>query len=80
MVDCALALLGKTRAECHGDIHLPLSVAEFSAELRRRYADAHPDLVFRTDATFERARLDRRRLPGLPRVILRQGPPPLRGS
>jgi len=76
VVQCALDILGKRPDEVQGDIHLPISVAEFSAEFQRRYAASHPDLAFRTAATFERARLDRRRLPELPRVILRQGPPP----
>jgi len=76
MVECALEILGKTREQCSGDLHLPLSVAQFTLELRRRYAALHPELIYRTDATFERARLDRRRLPDLPRVVLRQGPPP----
>jgi hypothetical protein len=77
VVQCALELLGKRADEVQGDIHLSISVVDFSSEFRRRYAGSHPDLAFRTAATFERARLDRRRLPDLPRVILRQGPPPL---
>lgn len=76
MVECALLILGKTREQCLGDLYVPLSVAQFTRELRRRYAVLHPELIFRTDATFERARLDRKRLPHLPRVVLRQGPPP----
>ena len=76
MVECALLILGKTRDQCPGDLYVPLSVAQFTQELRHRYAAQHPELIFRTDATFERARLDRRRLPELPRVVLRQGPPP----
>ena len=76
VVECALAILGNRREQQSGDINLPLSVAEFSREFHKRYAHSHPELAFRTDATFERARLDRRRLPHLPRVILRQGPPP----
>ena len=77
VVQCALDMLGMRADEVQGDIHLPISVTEFSNEFRRRYASSHPDLAFRTAATFERARLDRRRMPELPRVILRQGPPPL---
>lgn len=76
VVECALAILGADREQHTGDINLPLSVADFSREFQRRYSASHPELAFRTDATFERARLDRRRLPHLPRVILRQGPPP----
>jgi hypothetical protein len=77
VVKCALDILGLAEHEVDGDIHLQISVAEFGAEFQRRYAATHPDLAFRTAATFERARLDRRRMPDLPRVILRQGPPPL---
>jgi hypothetical protein len=76
VIECALAILGTGRDHQSGDINLPLSVADFSREFHKRYAHSHPELAFRTDATFERARLDRRRLPHLPRVILRQGPPP----
>lgn len=76
VIECALAILGSSRDQQSGDINLPLSVADFSREFHKRYAHSHPELAFRTHATFERARLDRRRLPHLPRVILRQGPPP----
>jgi len=76
MVRCACELLGTDSATVVGDLRLPLSVAEFENELRARYALSHPDLVYRTDSTTERARLDRSRLVGLPRVILRQGAPP----
>ena len=76
MVRCACELLGVDPATVQGDLHLPLSVTEFENELRARFALSHPDLVYRTDSTTERARLDRTRLPGLPRVVLRQGAPP----
>jgi hypothetical protein len=76
MVRCACELLGLDETTATGDLQLPMSVAQFENELRARYASAHPDLVYRTDSTTERARLDRSRLPGLPRVILRQGAPP----
>ena len=76
MVRCACELLGLDPATVVDDLRLPLSVSEFEQELRARYALSHPDLVYRTDSTTERARLDRNRLPGLPRVILRQGAPP----
>jgi hypothetical protein len=33
-------------------------------------------MTYRASSTFERARLDRRQLKDLPRVVLRQGPPP----
>ena len=78
MVRCACELLGLGETSVTTDLQLPMSVAEFDSELRTRYAAAHPDLVYRTDSTTERARLDRSRLPGLARVILRQGAPPRR--
>ena len=76
MVRCACELLGLDEASVTTDLQLPMSVAEFELELRARFAATHPDLVYRTDSTTERARLDRSRLPHLPRVILRQGAPP----
>jgi hypothetical protein len=76
MVRCACELLGLDEARVTTDLQLPMSVAEFEHELRARYAATHPDLVYRTDSTTERARLDRSRLAHLPRVILRQGAPP----
>jgi hypothetical protein len=76
VVEFALELAGLRASDVAGDITLPLSAAEFQRELQRRYGDAHPDLAFRSIATVERARLQRTRLPQLPRVILRQGPPP----
>lgn len=76
MVRCACELLGVAESTVSGDLHLPMSVVEFENELRARFALTHPDLVYRTDSTTERARLDRSRLPGLARVVLRQGAPP----
>jgi hypothetical protein len=76
VVEFALELAGLTAGQVRADITLPLSAAEFQRELQRRYGDAHPELTFRSLATVERARLERKRLPYLPRVILRQGPPP----
>jgi hypothetical protein len=80
VVRCACDLLGldaeRLEGKFEGDLRLPISVSEFEHELRRRYAASHPELIYRTDSTLERARLDRSRLPHLPRVILRQGAPP----
>jgi hypothetical protein len=76
VVEFAMELAGLRAVDVVGDITLPLSAAEFQRELQRRYGDAHPELAFRSMATVERARLQRTRLPELPRVILRQGPPP----
>ena len=76
MIQCALELPGATVDPDTGQINLDLSIKQFELELRRRYGKSHPDLVFRADSTFERARLDRHRYKDLPRVVLRQGPPP----
>jgi hypothetical protein len=76
VVQFAQELSGQPASVAGADIRLPLSAAEFQRELVRRYGDRYPDLAFRSEATVERARLQRKKLPGLPRVILRQGPPP----
>ena len=76
VVKFAMELAGVSPDQVSGDITLPLSAAEFQRELQKRYGDAHPELAFRSLATVERARLQRDRLPKLPRIILRQGPPP----
>jgi hypothetical protein len=76
VVQCACELLGIDPASAATDLQLALSVQEFEYELRRRYAGSHPELIYRTDSTLERARLERARLPWLPRVILRRGAPP----
>lgn len=76
VVQCACELLGVDPATASGDLHLTLSVLEFEQQLRERYAVTHPQLIYRTDSTLERARLERARLPRLPRVILRRGAPP----
>ena len=75
VVNCACEILGLDPGTHTGEIRLPLSVEEFEHELRQRYALTYPDLVFRTDSTLERARLERRGLESIPRVILRQGAP-----
>ena len=86
VVQCAQELLAAANGNGNGNgsngtaqgltpLHLPLSVSEFEDGLRVRFGAEHPDLVFRTDSTLERARLDRRNLPDLPRVVLRQGAP-----
>jgi hypothetical protein len=74
VVQCAQELPGACTAAT-GDIHLPLSVNEFETALRTRFGSSHPELVFRTDSTLERARLEREGLEHLPRVVLRQGAP-----
>jgi hypothetical protein len=75
VVQCACELLGIDASVAAAQLRLPLSVVEFEIELRNRFGAAHPDLVFRTDSTLERARLDRRGLEDIPKVILRQGAP-----
>lgn len=76
-VQCACELLGLDPARLgNQDLHLNISVADFEQALRERYASSHPDLIFRTDSTLERARLSRARFPHLPRVVLRRGAPP----
>ncbi|MFO1401905.1 MAG: hypothetical protein U1F06_10165 [Steroidobacteraceae bacterium] len=75
VVACACDILGLDPGAIAGEIRLPLSVEEFEQALRQRYALTHPELVFRTDSTLERARLERRGLESIPRVILRQGAP-----
>ena len=76
VVQCACELLGVDPATAAGDLHLTMSVQEFEQALRGRYAASHPQLIYRTDSTLERARLERGRLPWLARVILRRGAPP----
>ena len=76
MVQCACELQGVDPSSISGDLYLPMSVAEFESELRTRYALSHPYLIYRTDSTLERARLERRQFAHLPRVILRRGAPP----
>ncbi len=76
VIQCARELPGARICAVTGQINVELSSSQFEAELRRRYSKSHPDLVFRADSTFERARLDRHRYKHLPRVVLRQGPPP----
>lgn len=78
MVRCACELLGVEESAAGNDLYLPMSVAEFENELRARYAVTHPELVYRTEVTIQRARLERPGLPNLPRVVLRQGGPPRR--
>jgi hypothetical protein len=71
---CAQALPGAMVASS-GAIHVPMSVVEFERALRARFAATHPQLVYRTESTLERARLQRSGLEHIPRVMLRQGAP-----
>jgi acyl-coenzyme A synthetase/AMP-(fatty) acid ligase len=74
VAQCALELPGAMVAST-GEIHVPMSVIEFEQALRARFAASHPELVFRTDSTLERARLERQGMEQIPRVVLRQGAP-----
>lgn len=76
VIQCACEMQGIDPTGVTADLHLPISVTEFESELRTRYALSHPDLIYRTDSTLERARLERARMPHLPRVVLRRGAPP----
>lgn len=75
VVRCACDVLGLATVPVEPVLHLPLCVQEFEQELRRRYGHTHPELVFRTESTTERARLERRPGNTLPKVMLRQGAP-----
>jgi hypothetical protein len=76
VVQCAKDLLaGKQPTQECSCLRLDMSVREFEQELHRRYALLHPDLVLRSEASIERARLMRESLEGLPRVQLRLGAP-----
>jgi hypothetical protein len=76
VVQCALSIPGMKISRWTGDIKVPLSIQEFAQEFQRRFGRSHPGMTYRAASTFERARLDRRQLKDLPRVVLRQGPPP----
>jgi hypothetical protein len=76
VVECARELLGEEQSPQESTcLRLDLSVREFEQELHRRYALQHPELVLRSEASIERARLMRQSLDGLPRVQLRLGAP-----
>ena len=60
----------------NGDIHVPVSVLEFETAIRARHGASDPELVYRTDSTLERARLERPpALQHIAKVVLRQGAP-----
>jgi len=75
VVRCACVLLGLADAPPVNALRLNLSVEEFDRELRTRFGRSHPELVYRTESTTERARLIRDPSWPLPKVILRQGAP-----
>jgi hypothetical protein len=76
VVQCAKELLaGQQPPPESSCLRLDMSVREFEQELHQRYALLHPELVLRSEASIERARLARESLQGLPRVQLRLGAP-----
>jgi hypothetical protein len=75
VVQFACELLGLGQAPATDSLRLDMSVEDFTAAFERRYGPHYPKLVFRGDATLERARLHRRDNPKLPRVVLRKGRP-----
>jgi hypothetical protein len=75
-VQLALDLLNRPAFTDTSDLVLEMSVEKFGEAFQRRYATSHPDMAFRTTETLERARLDRKQIVGLPRVILKQKPSP----
>lgn len=75
VVRCACALLGLADVPPVYALRLDVSVQEFDHELRARFGRSHPELVYRTESTTERARLMRDPSWRLPKVILRQGAP-----
>ena len=74
-VEFARQLLGEPESTGAQPLVLCLRVGEFDLLFRERYARRFPDLVHRSQSSLERARLERRNLPHLPRVILKQGAP-----
>lgn len=76
VVRCACDILGLKEVPPTPDLRLNLTVEEFGEELVKRFAATHPALVFRTESSIERARLERRFKEALPKVHLRQGAPP----
>ncbi len=75
VVEFACELLGLPEVPAADALRLDMSVEDFSEAFERRYGARFPKLVFRGDATLERARLHRRDAPQLPRVVLRKGRP-----
>ena len=75
VVEFACELLGLGKMPATDSLRLDMSVEDFTAAFERRYGMEYPKLVFRGDATLERARLHRRDNPKLPRVVLRKGRP-----
>ena len=75
VVRFACELLGLKKPPDGSILKVRMKVGEFEALLKRRYGDAHPELVYRSDSAIERARLDRDVWPAIPKVVLQQGAP-----
>lgn len=75
VVRFACELLGVRNPPDGSVLKIRMKVEEFEALLKRRYGDAHPELVHRSDSAIERARLDRDVWPDIPKVVLQQGAP-----
>lgn len=73
VVRFACELLGVKNPPAGSTLRVRMKVDEFETLLKRRYGDAYPELVHRSDSAIERARLDRDSCPEIPRVILQQG-------
>jgi hypothetical protein len=75
VVRCACDFLGLAEVPAVSELKVAVTVLEFQKLLERGYGSSHPNLVYRTDSTMERARLTRYPEWGLPKVVLRQGAP-----
>jgi hypothetical protein len=76
MVRCARDLLGPDApSDLTQDLYLDMQTIRFIDELRARYGETHRHLLTRSSDTIERARLDRTRLTGVPKVHLKDGHP-----
>lgn len=71
----ACELLGLKNPPDGSVLKIRMKVEEFELLLKRRYGEAHPQLVYRSDSAIERARLDRDVWPSIPKVVLQQGAP-----
>jgi len=76
VVRCACDILGIAAPPPDSrELRVPINVEQFGRELTERYGKQYPELVFRTESSIERARLERRAGWSLPKVILLQGAP-----
>jgi len=80
VVRCACDLQGIVSVPPSTTIRLDLTVQEFQRILQERYGAQFPQLVYCDEDSIERARLDRRRFPEVPKVMLRRGAPRQRAT